>query len=281
MSPATDAYTKGPWPQVQSELTHRPHFNVATQLLMSQVSTSILPERQRQGVTDTRTVLSSVRLDHSGRLIVGSIGALRGSGAKIHTAWAKRAIRKLFPQIGDFDLDYAWHGSIGMTDTRLAKFSPARTSGPEHQRLTQRIGGSMGTVHFLRGRCPSGRFCGCESVGQPTIGCYGRPIGEYIVVTCYLRYVLDPFKLKEFEIYGKMWIPLVEKFGGKHHGYFMPSEGISNVALALFTFPSLAAYEVYRTKAAQGPDCQAAMRYYEETKCFLSFERSFFRPVFS
>jgi len=101
------------------------------------------------------------------------------------------------------------------------------------------------------------------------------------VVTCYLRYVLDPFKLKEFEIYGKMWIPLVEKFGGKHHGYFMPSEGISNVALALFTFPSLAAYEVYRTKAAQDPDCQAVMRYYEETKCFLSFERSFFRPVFS
>jgi len=101
------------------------------------------------------------------------------------------------------------------------------------------------------------------------------------VVTCYLRYVLDPFKLKEFEIYGKMWIPLVEKLGGKHHGYFMPSEGMSNVALALFTFPALAAYEVYRTKAAQDPDCQAAMLYYEETKCFLSFERSFFRPVFS
>src|ERR1700676_40536 len=33
--------------------------------------------------------------------------------------------------------------------------------------------------------------------------------GSIHVVTCYLRYVLDPFKLKEFEIYGKMWIPLV------------------------------------------------------------------------
>ena len=87
--------------------------------------------------------------------------------------------------------------------------------------------------------------------------------------------------LKEFEIYGKIWIPLVEKFGGKHHGYFLSSEGTNNVALALFTFPSLAAYEVYRTKAAQDPDCPAAMRYYEETKCFLSLERSFFRPVFS
>ena len=40
------------------------------------------------------------------------------------------------------------------------------------------------------------------------------------MVTCYLRYIIDPFKLKEFEHYGKVWIPLVEKFGGKHHGYF-------------------------------------------------------------
>lgn len=99
------------------------------------------------------------------------------------------------------------------------------------------------------------------------------------MITCYLRYVLDPFKLKEFEAYGKMWIPLVEKFGGKHHGYFMPSEGVSNIALALFTFPSLAAYETYRIQAATDAECQAAMRYYEETKCFISYERSFFRPV--
>jgi hypothetical protein len=104
--------------------------------------------------------------------------------------------------------------------------------------------------------------------------------GGSILVTCYLRYVLDPFKLKEFEIYGKMWIALVEKFGGTHHGYFMPSEGFNDIALALFTFPSLADYETYRNKAAANAECQAAMRYYEETRCFLSYERSFFRPVF-
>ena len=100
------------------------------------------------------------------------------------------------------------------------------------------------------------------------------------MITCYLRYVIDPFKLAEFEKYGKMWIPLVEKFGGQHHGYFMPSEGANNIALAMFSFPSLAAYEIYRQKAAADPDCQAAVRYYEQTKCFLSYERSFFRPVF-
>jgi hypothetical protein len=100
------------------------------------------------------------------------------------------------------------------------------------------------------------------------------------MVTCYLRYVIDPSKLKEFEHYGKLWIPLVEKFGGKHHGYFLPSEGANNIALALFTFPSLTAYEQYRTKSFSDSECIAAFKYAGETKCILSYERSFFRPVF-
>ncbi len=100
------------------------------------------------------------------------------------------------------------------------------------------------------------------------------------MVTCYLRYVVDPLKLREFEHYAKLWIPLVEKFGGTHHGYFLPHEGASDIALALFSFPSLAAYEDYRRRAADDADCQAAMRYYEDTRCFLRYERSFMRPLF-
>jgi uncharacterized protein (DUF1330 family) len=100
------------------------------------------------------------------------------------------------------------------------------------------------------------------------------------MITCYLRYVLDPAKIDEFETYAKMWIPLVEKFGGKHHGYFLPAEGASNIALALFSFPSLAAYESYRKQSFEDPECREAIAYYERTRCFLSYERSFFRPVF-
>lgn len=99
------------------------------------------------------------------------------------------------------------------------------------------------------------------------------------MVTCYLRYVIDPSKTKEFEAYGRMWIRLVEKFGGQHHGYFLPSEGANNVAVALFSFPSLAAYETYRKEAATDSEAQAAIRYNDEHKCIVSYERSFFRPV--
>ena len=68
-------------------------------------------------------------------------------------------------------------------------------------------------------------------------------------------------------------------FGGVHHGYLVPSEGISNVALASFSFPSFAAYEAYRTASFADPDCRTAIAYAERTRCIVSYERSFFRPV--
>lgn len=100
-------------------------------------------------------------------------------------------------------------------------------------------------------------------------------------VTIFLRYVLNASKLKEFELYSKRWIPQIEKYGGRHQGFFMPSEGANNIALALFTFDSLAAYEIYRQCTAGDAECQAIFRYAEETGCIISYERSFFRPVFA
>ena len=99
------------------------------------------------------------------------------------------------------------------------------------------------------------------------------------MIACHIRYVVNTAKLGEFELYSRVWITLVNRFGGQHLGYLMPSEGASNIALATFTFPSFAAYEVYRKGAAADPDCQVAVRYAEATNCFASYERTFFRPV--
>ncbi|WP_413616659.1 NIPSNAP family protein [Halomonas cupida] len=99
------------------------------------------------------------------------------------------------------------------------------------------------------------------------------------MVTCHVRYIIDPKKATEFEEYARMWIPLVEKFGGTHHGYFLPSEGANNVALALFSFDSLAGYETYRKQSLQDEECQKAFKFAEEVDCIISYERSFFRPV--
>lgn len=100
-------------------------------------------------------------------------------------------------------------------------------------------------------------------------------------VTVHLRYEIDPDKLEEFAHYGREWIRLVGKLGGTHHGYFLPSEGDSDEAFALFTFPSLAEYEVYRTASFADPECVAMFEYARETGCIRRYERRFLAPVFS
>jgi hypothetical protein len=99
------------------------------------------------------------------------------------------------------------------------------------------------------------------------------------VVTCFLRYVIDPGKSAEFEDYGRRWLNLVVRFGGLHHGYFLPAEGANNIAYAMFSFPSLAAYERYRFESARDPECIAAYEYAHESRCIVSYDRSFLRPI--
>jgi len=99
------------------------------------------------------------------------------------------------------------------------------------------------------------------------------------MITCFLRYEIDPDRIDAFERYGRLWITLVERFGGRHHGYLLPSEGASDVAYASFTFDSLASYEAYRARSRDDADCQAAIAYAQETGCIRRYERSFLRPV--
>lgn len=101
------------------------------------------------------------------------------------------------------------------------------------------------------------------------------------MVTCYLRYKINMYKLRDFEAYARLWVPLVGRFGGVHHGYFPPHESSSDVAVALFSFPSLAAYERYRRDLLLDPECQAAYAFAEETRCIVSYDRQFLRPLHS
>ena len=57
------------------------------------------------------------------------------------------------------------------------------------------------------------------------------------------------------------------------------AEGASDKALALFSFPSLAAYEQYRGLFGEHPDFVAADRIRDESGCVLRYERTFMRPL--
>lgn len=99
------------------------------------------------------------------------------------------------------------------------------------------------------------------------------------MITCYLQYQIAPDKVTDFETYAKLWIPLVERFGGTHHGYFLPHESANDLAVALFSFPSLAEYENYRQQIMQDPDCIAAFDFAKQTKCIKRYDRQFLKPI--
>ncbi|CAM5602142.1 NIPSNAP family protein [Streptomyces cyaneofuscatus] len=99
------------------------------------------------------------------------------------------------------------------------------------------------------------------------------------MITIHLKYEIDAEKLDDFEEYGRRWVRLVNRFGGTHHGYFLPSEGDSDIAYALFSFPSLAAYEQYRSDSMSDPECQEAFALARETRCIKRYERRFLRPL--
>ncbi|MER8505048.1 FAD-binding oxidoreductase [Mesorhizobium sp. M1142] len=116
---STDTYTSRILPELRGEQVVLPFFHVATAPLSHRLRHTILPEGH--GAWDTRTVLTAFRTDNAGRLIVGSVGALRGTGTMIHRHWARRRIRALFPQIGEVELEHEWYGRIGMTTDHLPR----------------------------------------------------------------------------------------------------------------------------------------------------------------
>jgi hypothetical protein len=116
--------------------------------------------------------------------------------------------------------------------------------------------------------------------------------------TCFIRYQVDPAKSAEFREYAHAWIALINKYGGTHHGYFVPatdkdslpnaafsfpglgSDGPSNIGVALFSFPDVAAYDRYRIAVAEDELCKAATAKFNASKCFTGYERTFLVPIF-
>lgn len=99
------------------------------------------------------------------------------------------------------------------------------------------------------------------------------------MITCHVRYIIDPYQIDAFERYSRSWIAVVTRLGGQHHGYFLPAEGANNVAYCLFSFASLADYERYRQEAARDPECVYLVEEASELKFIVSYERSFLRPL--
>jgi hypothetical protein len=98
-------------------------------------------------------------------------------------------------------------------------------------------------------------------------------------VAVFIRYQLDPFKRAMFEEYSRRWLSIIPRCGGDLIGYFMPHEGTNNIAFALISFESLAAYEAYRARLRTDKEGMANFGFAEEQKFILAEERTFLRQV--
>jgi len=166
---ATDAYTVSPWSGIRAEQMHLPYFNIATRPLSDNLGKIILPNLE--GCWDTRKVMTSIRRDARGRLVVGSIGALRGTGLQVHREWARRALRKIFPQLGDIAFEAEWYGLIGMTENHLPRF----------HKLARNMVGICG--YNGRGIAPGTVFGGVLAryiLGQLTEADFPLPVSETV-----------------------------------------------------------------------------------------------------
>ncbi|MES1197377.1 MAG: NIPSNAP family protein [Pseudomonadota bacterium] len=73
------------------------------------------------------------------------------------------------------------------------------------------------------------------------------------MITCCIRYEIDPFQHEAFERYAQAWGQAIPRCGADLIGYFVPHEGSLTTAYALYNIESLAAYEAYRARLAADP----------------------------
>ena len=101
------------------------------------------------------------------------------------------------------------------------------------------------------------------------------------MITCVIRYQIDPFQRAAFAEYAANWAHIIPRCGGDLVGYFLPHEGTSDIAWGLIAFADLAAYEAYRARLRADPDGRANFEFAQARRLILREERTFTEAVAS
>jgi len=95
------------------------------------------------------------------------------------------------------------------------------------------------------------------------------------MITCIIRYHIDPTQKKQFVQYARNWGEAIPRCGADLIGYFAPHEGSSTLAYGIYNIDSLAAYEAYRTRLAADPLGQENYEFALKEKFLLREDRTF------
>ena len=96
-----------------------------------------------------------------------------------------------------------------------------------------------------------------------------------MVITCVIRYQIDPFQREGFKKYAENWGRIIPRCGGHLVGYFLPYEGTNDVGWGLIAFDSLAAYERYKARLKSDPEGRENFAFAQSRKFILREERNF------
>ena len=99
------------------------------------------------------------------------------------------------------------------------------------------------------------------------------------MITCFIRYEIDPFKRQAFAKYAQVWGQAIPRCGADLIGYFGPHEGSSTTAYGVYNIESLAAYEAYRARLAADPLGKQNYEFAKLEKFILKEDRIFLKNV--
>ena len=97
------------------------------------------------------------------------------------------------------------------------------------------------------------------------------------MITCFIRYEIDPFKMDAFEEYARIWGQAIPRCGADLIGYYAPHEGSATTAYGIYNVQSLAAYEAYRARLKEHPLGRANYEFAKRERFIRSEERIFLR----
>lgn len=97
------------------------------------------------------------------------------------------------------------------------------------------------------------------------------------MLTCIIRYRIDPTKKAQFETYARNWGQAIPRCGADLIGYYAPHEGSSTLAYGIYTIESLAEYEAYRSRLTADPLGRENYAFAQKEKFLLREDRTFLK----
>ena len=97
------------------------------------------------------------------------------------------------------------------------------------------------------------------------------------MITCFIRYEIDPFKVEAFNEYARTWGQAIPRCGADLIGYYAPHEGSSTLAYGVYNIKNLADYEAYRERLRSDPQGRANYEFAKREQFIRREDRIFLR----